>query len=269
MNKRSRMCSKECFHFTNLDSFFGIMQYGLLPLLGERSKLVKDTAVKVSFSDGRYAAAGLMANFYEVYCNIKKGKRDMAKTDSVLAEKVCSSDCFEDFFGDGIYLMFDGSDIENTGGMKGNISPYDAGTTQAIDPERLKVCVLIDVETGEISYSKYEYAFYLMEHLTARDKKRLGSPLLLRIKQFQQDHIKIKEKFLKHVFSEKLISLDEFQVILKGRHDKEISNNEVRSAIIQDKATKNTNTAKSLERTKTNFSTNFIKSILKRLLIER
>lgn len=269
MNKRIRMCSKECFHFTNLDNFSSIMQYGLLPVLGEHSKLVKDTALKVSFSDGRYAAAGLMANFYKVYCSIKKGTRDMAKTDSVLAEKICSSDCFEDFFGDGMYLVFDGSNIENTGGMKGHISPFDAGTTQAIDPKRLKVCVLIDIKTGEISYSKYEYAYYLMEHLTARDKKRLGSTKLLSIKQFQQDHIKIKEKFSKHVFSEKFISLDEFQVMLKDTNDKEISNNEARSAIIQDIATKSINSAKSLERTKISLCIKFIKSIFKRLLIER
>lgn len=269
MIKRTRMCSKECFHFTNLDNFPGIRQYGLLPALGEHAKLVKDTAVKVSFSDGRYAAAGLMANFYKVYCSIKKGTRDMAKTDSVLAEKVCSSDCFEDFFGDGMYLLFDGSDIENTGGMKGHISPFDAGTTQTIDPKRLKVCVLIDVETGEISYSKYEYAFYLMEHLTARDKKRLGSTKLLSIKQFQQDHIEIKEKFSKHAFSERFISLDTFQAILTDGHDKDIFNNEVRSAIIQDKAEKNINSAISLERTRIGLCIDLMKNICKRLLIRR
>lgn len=267
MIKRIKKCSKECFHFTNLNNFSSIMQNGLLPLLGENAKLVKDTAIKVSFSDGRYAAAALMANFYKVYCSIKKGTRDMAKTDSVLAKKLCSSDCFEDFFGDGMYLMFDGSDIENTGGNKGHINLFDAGTTQAIAPERLKVCILIDKKTGKISYSKYEYAFYLMEHLTARDKKRLGSTELLSIKQFQLDHIKIKEKFSKHVFSEKFISLDEFQVLLKDKNDKEISNNEARNTIIQDIETKNINGAKSLKGTKIGLCIIFIKNMFKRLLI--
>ena len=245
-----KMCSKECFHFTNLDRFSSIKQYGLVPRLEENSKAVKDTTPKVSFSDGKYAAAGLMAVFYQVYCSIKNGTRDKSKTDPDLEKKVLSSKSFEEFLGDGMYLMFDGSDIENTGGNNGHINPFDAGTTETIEPDKLKVCVLKDAETGEISYSKYEYAFYLMSNLTEADKKRLGDTLLEEIKKFQQDHLEIAEKFSKHTFSEEIIPMEEFQEIMKVRDDKKISiEDTVRNAITQGVATEDIKRVESLERT--------------------
>ena len=244
------MCSKECFHFTNLDRFSSIKQYGLVPRLEENSKAVKDIKPKVSFSDGKYAAAGLMADFYQVYCSIKNGTRDKSKTDPDLEKKVLSSNSFEEFLGDGMYLMFDGSDIENTGGNNGHINPFDAGTIETIDPDKLKVCVLKDAETGEISYSKYEYAFYLMSNLTEADKKRLGDTLLEEIKKFQQDHLEIAEKFSKHTFSEEIIPMEEFQEIMKVRDDKKISiEDTVRNAITQGVATEDIKKVESLERT--------------------
>lgn len=248
-NGEYRMCSKECFHFTNLDRLSSIKQYGLLPRLEDNSKAVKDTVPKVSFSDGRYAAAGLMADFYQVYCSIKNGTRDKSKTDPDLEKKVLSSKSFEEFLGDGMYLMFDGSDIENTGENNGHINPIDAGTTETIDPDKLKVCVLKDAETGEISYSKYEYAFYLMSNLTEADKKRLGDTMLEEIKKFQQDHLEIEEKFSKHAFSEEIIPMEEFQEIMKVRYDKKISiEDTVRNAITKGVATEDIKRVERLER---------------------
>jgi hypothetical protein len=164
-----------------------------------------------------------MADFYHVYCSIKNGTREESHTDFKLKEKILSSSSFEDFLGDGIYLTFDGSTIQNPGGNKGHINPFDAGTQEAIRPERLKVCILKDLETGEISYSKYDYAFYLMANLTEADKEKLGTSLLEKIAQFQQDHPEIAEKFSKRNFSEEIISMDEFQAILKSINEKKIS----------------------------------------------
>lgn len=231
------MCSNECFHFTNIDRLLSIKQYGLIPRLEGNSKAVKDTTPKVSFSDGRYAAAGLMADFYHVYCSIKDGTRVSSKTDPDLAQKVILSSSFEEFLGDGVYLMFDGTNIENTGGNNGHINEYDAGTKEEIKPDKLKVCVLRDLETGDILYSKYEYAFYLMSNLTDEDKKRLEPKLLEEIKQFQEDHKDIAEKFLNHYFSEEIISIDEFQEIIQLRGEKNITMEKIVSnAISQETA---------------------------------
>ena len=121
---RENMCGEECYHFTSLDRAFSIKKSGLSPRVGDNSQTVKDSSKKVSFSDGKYAAAGLMADFYKVYTDIKKGKRDKSKIDPNLAKKVINSKSFEDFLGDGMYLMFDGSNIENTGGNNGHINPF-------------------------------------------------------------------------------------------------------------------------------------------------
>lgn len=139
---KDNMCSKECFHFTYLNRAFSIRETGLTPRIEDNSKAVKDSSDKVSFSDGRYAAAALMANFYRVYTDIKTGKRDKDKTDSNLEKRVIASENFEDFLGDGMYLVFDGTDIENTGGNKGHINPFDAGTRESIESNKLKVCML-------------------------------------------------------------------------------------------------------------------------------
>ena len=68
------MSSKECFHFTYLNRAFSIREKGLTARVEDNSQVVKDTSTKVSFSDGRYAAAALMANFYRIYIDIKTGK---------------------------------------------------------------------------------------------------------------------------------------------------------------------------------------------------
>ena len=112
-----------------------------------------------------------------------------------------------------------------------------AGTKEEIKPDKLKVCVLRDLETGDILYSKYEYAFYLMSNLTDEDKKRLEPKLLEEIKQFQEDHKDIAEKFLNHYFSEEIISIDEFQEIIQLRGEKNITMEKIVSnAISQETA---------------------------------
>lgn len=204
------MSSKECFHFTYLNRAFSINETGLNKRLEDNSKALKDTEAKISYSDGRYAAAGLFANFYRVYNDIKTGKRDPKRTDPDLAKKVMASKSFEEFLGNGMYLMFDGTTIENTGGNKGHINPFDAGTKETINPEDLKVCMLKDADTGDISYSKYDYAFYLMETLSEEDKSKLPSNLLDDIAFYKKEHPEQVKKFQEHHYEEEIISLNDF-----------------------------------------------------------
>lgn len=72
------MSSKECFHFTYLNRAFSINETGLNKRLEDNSKAVKDTKAKISYSDGRYAAAGLFANFIE-YIMISKQEKEILK----------------------------------------------------------------------------------------------------------------------------------------------------------------------------------------------
>ena len=68
------MSSKECYHFTKLNRAYSISKKGLVPRLEANSKAVNDGASKISFSDGKMAAVGLFADFFNVYTNMNKEK---------------------------------------------------------------------------------------------------------------------------------------------------------------------------------------------------
>lgn len=204
------MSSNQCFHFTYLSRANKIREQGLVPRAEENSKGLKDTSSKVSFSDGKYAAAFMFANFYWVYEKIKSGERTAENSDTSqeTIDKVKSTSSFEEYLKDGMYLVFDGTNIENTGGNKGQINPFDAGTKKEIAPENLKVCLLKNEETGEISYSKYDYALYLMCNLTDEDLAKM--PHQNYIKKYKEDHMEEMAKFKNGNYTEKYVTLDKF-----------------------------------------------------------
>lgn len=206
------MGSNQCFHFTYLNRSNQINKQGLVPKIEENSKALNDTSSKISFSDGKYAAAGLFANFYRVYDDIKSGRRtaENSNTSQEMIDKIKESDSFEQFLGDGMYLMFDGTNISNTGGNRGHINPFDAGTKENIPPEMLKVCMLQDKKTGEITYSKYDYALYLMCTLKEEDLTKMPKSMISDIEFYKENHQNIKKKIENGDYIEEQIALDEF-----------------------------------------------------------
>lgn len=219
------MSGKECYHFTYLNRAFSIRDTGLVPRIEDNSKSVKDSAAKISFSDGKYAAAFLMANFYKVYMDVKEGRRDESKTDHTLAKKIRESKSFEDFLGDGMYLMFDGSNIENTGGNKGHINPFDAGTRESIAPEELNVCLLRNDQTGEISYSKYDFAQYLIANLTQEDYEKMPDDCE-KINFYKERYSEQIDRFRNAPYSIVHMSLDEFCEVYKKEIEEDIEKRE-------------------------------------------
>ncbi len=225
------MSSKECFHFTYLNRAYSIGKNGLVSRVEDNSKAVKDSDPKISFSDGRYAAAGLIANFYRVYTDIKTGKRDPSRTDPDLARRVMESKSFEDFLGDGMYLMFDGTDIENTGGNRGHINPFDAATRDNIEPDKLKVCILKNEQTGELSYSKYDFAQYLMCNLTEDDYAKMPSSMIDDLKFYRENHADEMSRFENSKYSESFMKIDEFCQTFNKEIDEDIRKQEEKKSL--------------------------------------
>lgn len=224
------MSSKECFHFTYLNRAYSIREKGLIARKGENSKVVKDSSAKICFSDGRYATAALMANFYKVYIDIKTGRREKDKTNSDLEKRVMESESFEEFLGDGMYFIFDGTNIENTGGNKGHINPFDAGTKESIKPNKLKVCILKNEQTGELSYSKFDFAQYLMMNLTQDDYSKMTDELIGDIEYYKENHSEEMNKFEKSKYSLEFMTLDEFCQIYKKEIDEDIKKQEAKQS---------------------------------------
>ena len=219
------MSGKECYHFTYLNRAFSIRDIGLVPRIEDNSRSVKDASEKVSFSDGRYAAAFLMANFYKVYMDVKEGRRDESQTDSIMAKKIRESKSFEDLLGDGMYLVFDGTDVENTGGNRGHINPFDAGTRENIAPKDLKVCLLRNDETGEITYSKYDFAQYLIANLTQEDYVKMPDDCE-KINFYKEHYSEEIDRFKKVPYSIIHMSLDEFCETYKKEIEADIEKRE-------------------------------------------
>ncbi len=222
------MSSKECFHFTYLNRAFSIREKGLTARVEDNSQVVKDTSAKVSFSDGRYAAAGLMANFYRIYTDIKTGKRDTDKTNHNIEKKVLESESFEEFLGDGMYFIFDGTNIENTGGNSGHINPFDAGTKESINPNDLKVCMLRNKQTGELSYSKFDFAQYLMMNLTCEDYSKMPEEIISDIEFYKENHAEEMHKFKTAEYSLEFMPIDEFCQIYKKEIEEDIKKQEAK-----------------------------------------
>lgn len=206
------MSSNECFHFTKLSRINQIRLDGLNARCEENSKVVNDDSPKISFSDGRYAAAGLFSMFYDKYKSIHDGEitPEKANINLEMCTKIKNTSCFEEYLEDGVYLTFDGTNIENTGGQNGHINPFDAGTKESIPPEMLKVCMLENVKTGEKTYSKYDYALYLMCSLTEKDFEKIPERLIEYINNYKEDHKLQVERIQNSGYVEKQITIDEF-----------------------------------------------------------
>ena len=129
-------------------------------------------------------------------------------------KKVISSKDIEDYLGEGIYLMFDGTNIENTGGNKGHINPFDAATTKSISPEALNVCVLRD-NSGNIHYSQYDYIKYIIANLTKEDYSQLqqmdeDNIILKFIEEYKKDYKNELEHFSQDKYTPELMPLANF-----------------------------------------------------------
>lgn len=135
----------------------------------------------ISFSDGKVAAAGLLADFFNVYMRMKNKQR--TSTD----KKILTSENIEEYLGKGGYLVFDRTDIENTGGNNGNMNKFDLATRLPIRPEELKVCVLRD-RKGNIQYFQDEY---IPEYMELEDfKEKYETEINADIIKYLQTHYK-------------------------------------------------------------------------------
>lgn len=224
------MASKECFHFTKLDRAYSIRDNGLQVRLEENARVVGDTKPKISYSDSKIGAIGLFANFYEVYNNYKTGKRK--PREDKIGEKetyksIMQSDSFEQFLGKGMYLVFDGTGIENTGGNTGKGGIYDASTTTPISANNLQVGLIKNNDTGEISYSKFDYIHYLMSTMTQDEFSQMILPMQERYIAYYREHQEQIDKFRTGNFSQGKINIEDFCRFFKDDIDKVIEDAQI------------------------------------------
>ena len=149
------------YHMTSLDRLVSISREGLTPRNEENSKLINDTKVKVLFSEGFEGAIALFVDFDIVYNDIKCGKTKLDNKE--LEDKVKSSKDLSEYLKDGVYLQFDGTDIKNERNFENGC------TSELISPEKLNVCILKDLTSEKVIFSRFEVIKYMMSKIKPED----------------------------------------------------------------------------------------------------
>lgn len=190
--------SKSYYHMTALSNLCSISEKGLIPRNGENGRLIGEKKTKVYFSEGYEGAIALFVDFDIVYNKIKSGEQDVAID---INDKVRNSKNIRDYLGEGVYLQFDGSEIENERNFENGC------TDQIISPEKINVCILRE-EKNQIIFSRFEVIKYMMantniDQIVYYGAKYEGSPdfevatnrIQEKVKRYYKEH---KEEIIRY-----------------------------------------------------------------------
>ena len=154
------------YHMTSLDRLNSISKIGLTPRNEDNSKLINDEKNKVFFSEGFEGAIALFVDFEIVYENIKNKKTELI--DKEIEKKVLKSKNLFEYLKEGVYLQFDGTDIENERNFENGC------TSEVILPEKLNVCILKSLYNDSIIFSRFEIIKYMMSKIMSKEIKYYG-----------------------------------------------------------------------------------------------
>ena len=154
------------YHMTSLDRLNSISKKGLIPNNENNSKLINDSKEKVFFSEGFQGAIALFVDFNIVYENIKKQKTNIANKE--IEKEVLETKNLIEYLKEGVYLQFDGTDIENERNFENGC------TSEIILPKKLNVCILKNKHTGDIIYSRFEIIKYMMSKVLPEEIQYYG-----------------------------------------------------------------------------------------------
>ena len=180
---------KECFHFTKNKYLRTILEQGLQPTFGTNCSIIGDqVGAKVSYSVGSQGATKMFVGVHGIYSRMAEGRvnEEGFNEHSLKAiHELQQAKDFEDWEGQGVYLVFDGECIAEEHRVE--TKPYDAYTDMPISPEQLKVCTIRNKETGEVISSKYDIVNFWL----AREQEKTGAFYRMdygeRIEEFKSD----------------------------------------------------------------------------------
>lgn len=136
------------YHHTRVSDLQSILQNGLEVRNGTYCQAIKDKKTKVFFSEGMEGAIAMASAFQNKFDYKKMGTKWEDKT-------------LEDLLGERVFLRFSAEGIENES-EQGNFAFADGWTSQGIEPQKLKVCILKNIKTGEISYQRDDILKYMI-----------------------------------------------------------------------------------------------------------
>lgn len=184
---------KKYYYMASLNRVRSISNAGLSPQNNDNKHITDQEKNKLVFSEGMVGAVALYANFQKHYDEIKAGKSENIPGE--VKEAILNSENLEEYLGgEGVYLLFDGTNIENE-------KNFMSGTTEeSILPEDLSVCLLRNQDTNEISYSRFDIIKYMMAKVPAEsinysgkdnlDKDKATANIQAVVKSYTKEHEK-------------------------------------------------------------------------------
>ncbi len=205
------------FHMTSFDRIKSISEIGLTPRNEDNSKLVNDEKIKVFFSEGFEGCIALFIDFDIVYENIKNRKTKLL--DEELEKKVMQSKDLFEYLKDGVYLQFDGTNIENERNFENGC------TSEIILPNMLNVCALKNINNNSLTFSRFEIIKYMMSKVKPEEIKYYGSNyynspnfddatnrIQQKVKSYYIIHKKEIEKYNNEYYTLEYIPLNDFVI---------------------------------------------------------
>lgn len=205
------------FHMTSFDRIKSISEIGLTPRNEDNSKLVNDEKIKVFFSEGFEGCIALFIDFDIVYENIKNRKTKLL--DEELEKKVMQSKDLFEYLKDGVYLQFDGTNIENERNFENGC------TSEIIFPNMLNVCALKNINNNSLTFSRFEIIKYMMSKVKPEEIKYYGSNyynspnfddatnrIQQKVKSYYIIHKKEIEKYNNEYYTLEYIPLNDFVI---------------------------------------------------------
>lgn len=213
----------KCYRSTSIKTIERVYTEGILPSCGRNSRLIGDNRKKVFFSEGFHGTIALLIDFNIVYNKIKNNR--MQLSDNELYSKVINSKNIREYLGEGIYLTFDSKDVVNEN------NEVDGFTSKKINSDLLEVAMIVDINDGTFSYSRFDVVHFMMAQTNPNDIKYSGIkwPNIelyekhnkkseeekirinqLKIRQYYEENQELINKFRSNQYRLVYISLNEF-----------------------------------------------------------
>ncbi|MGM9834268.1 MAG: hypothetical protein ACI31M_00620 [Bacilli bacterium] len=156
----------KCFRSTSINTIERVYIEGIIPSCGRNSRLIGDNRKKVFFSEGFHGTIALLIDFNIVYNKIKKNQ--MQLSDRELYSRVINSKNIREYLGEGVYLTFDSENIVNEN------NEVDGFTSEKINSDLLEVALIVNINDGTFSYSRFDVVHFMMSQVNPDDIKYSG-----------------------------------------------------------------------------------------------
>lgn len=184
------------YHHTRVANLKSILEKGLETRNGTQSKAVNDKKTKIFFSEGMEGAIAMSARFQHTFDNMKTGTEWEDKN-------------LEDFLEESVFLRFLPDGIQNESN-KQKLAFMDGWTSRGIEAEKLKVCLLRNKVTGDISYQRDDILKYMISVNPIENFKNGDEWIKEDIKKYYKERSEDLSKFNSEDYSLEDMELDRF-----------------------------------------------------------